>query len=112
MLIAVGMYLPIDTSFAIFLGGIFKSILERRLEKKKIAGEDKERVANTGTLLASGLIAGEALIGIAFAALAFFEVGLLEVFKQPSYLLALAGILALGGFLVVRAMSGAGRKAA
>ncbi|MCJ7564017.1 MAG: oligopeptide transporter, OPT family [Candidatus Aminicenantes bacterium] len=112
MLIAVGMYLPIDTSFAIFLGGIFKSILERRLEKKKIVGEDKERVANTGTLLASGLIAGEALIGIVFAALAFFEIGLFEIFKRPSYLLALAGILALGGFLVVRAMSGAVRKAA
>jgi putative OPT family oligopeptide transporter len=112
MLIAVGMYLPIDTSFAIFLGGIFKSILERRLEKKKIVGEDKERVANTGTLLASGLIAGEALIGIVFAALAFFEIGLFEIFKRPSYLLALAGILALGGFLVVRAMSGSVRKAA
>ena len=112
MLIAVGMYLPIDTSFAIFLGGIFKSILERRLEKKKIAGEDKERVVNTGTLLASGLIAGEALIGIAFAALAFFEIGLFEIFKQPSYLLGLVGILGLGGFLVVRAMSCAGRKAA
>jgi uncharacterized oligopeptide transporter (OPT) family protein len=112
MLIAVGMYLPIDTSFAIFLGGIFKSILERRLEKKKIAGEDRERVVNTGTLLASGLIAGEALIGIVFAALAFFEIGLLEAFKQPSYLLAMAGILALGAFLVVRAMSGVGRKAA
>jgi uncharacterized oligopeptide transporter (OPT) family protein len=112
MLIAVGMYLPIDTSFAIFLGGIFKSILDRRLEKKKIAGEDKERVVNTGTLLASGLIAGEALIGIVFAALAFFEIGLFEIFKRPSYLLALVGILALGGFLVVRAMSGSVRKAA
>ncbi len=112
MLIAVGMYLPIDTSFAIFLGGIFKSILERRLEKKKTAAEDKDRATNTGTLLASGLIAGEALIGIVFAALAFLEVELFEFFKQPSYLVALAGILTLGGFLVIQAMKGAGRKAA
>ena len=33
MLIAVGMYLPIDTSFAIFLGGAFKHLLERKMEK-------------------------------------------------------------------------------
>ena len=104
MLIAVGMYLPIDTSFAIFLGGIFRSILDRRLEKKKIGGVEKERAANTGTLLASGMIAGEALIGIVFAALAFFEVKMLEVFGKPSYLIALAGILGLGAFLVVRSL--------
>ena len=104
MLIAVGMYLPIDTSFAIFLGGVFKSILERRMEKKKIAGEGKERATNTGTLLASGLIAGEALIGIVFAVLAFLEVKLLSVFGKPSYLIALAGILALGAFLVLRSV--------
>jgi len=104
MLIAVGMYLPIDTSFAIFLGGVFKSVLERRMEKKKIAGEEKDRATNTGTLLASGLIAGEALIGIVFAILAFLEIKLLEVFGKPSYLVALAGILGLGSFLVIRSL--------
>jgi uncharacterized oligopeptide transporter (OPT) family protein len=104
MLIAVGMYLPIDTSFAIFLGGIFKALVEKRMEAKKIGGEAKERVTNTGTLLASGLIAGEALIGILFATLAFAEVELFTVFKNPSYLLALVGILALGAFLVIRSL--------
>lgn len=109
MLIAVGMYLPIDTSFAIFLGGAFKALLERRAEKRAIDGEGKEKVANTGTLLASGLIAGEALIGIVFAALAFFEVGLFRVFKNPPYLIGLAGILAIGAFLVARSIRG-GRR--
>ncbi len=112
MLIAVGMYLPIDTSFAIFLGGVFKFILEKRLEKRKIEGPAKERAVNTGTLLASGLIAGEALIGILFAALAFFEIGLFEAFDKPSYLLALAGILALGAFLVARAVRAAKARTA
>jgi len=112
MLIAVGMYLPIDTSFAIFLGGVFKAILEKRMETKKIGGEDKDRVINTGTLLSSGLITGEALIGILFAALAFAEVEIFQVFKNPSYLLGLAGLAILGSFLVVRALSAAGRKAA
>jgi len=104
MLIAVGMYLPIDTSFAIFLGGAFKHFLERRMEKRQLGAEDREKAGNTGTLFSSGLIAGEALIGIVFAALAFFEVGLFEVFKRPPYWLGLIGILALGAFLVMRSM--------
>ncbi len=112
MLIAVGMYLPIETSFAIFAGGVFKSIVENRLAAKKIEGEDKERVTNSGTLLASGLIAGEALIGIIFAAVAFAEVELPRIFRAPSYALGLAGLLVLGAFLVVRSLGAARRRPA
>ncbi|MBC7365116.1 MAG: OPT/YSL family transporter [Candidatus Aminicenantes bacterium] len=104
MLIAVGMYLPIDTSFAIFLGGVFKGILEKAIEKRKLEPAEKERVTNQGTLLASGLIAGEAIIGIFFATLAFAEVKILHVFSSPSYLLSLVGIAALGLFLVWRSL--------
>lgn len=102
MLIAVGMYLPIDTSFAIFLGGLFKALLEKVSEAKKFGSEKKERVNNLGTLLASGLIAGEALIGIVFATLAFAEVELPSIFRHPSYLLSLIILSALGLFLVGR----------
>jgi len=109
MLIAVGMYLPIDTSFAIFLGGVFKSILDKRMDKRKSEGEVKDRVNNTGTLLASGLIAGEALIGILFAALAFAEVEIFQVFKKPSYLAGLIGLGILGSFLVYRSSRASGR---
>lgn len=104
MLIAVGMYLPIDTSFAIFLGGIFKALLEKRITARKLAAEDKERATNRGTLLASGLIAGEAIIGIVFATLAFAEVGFLQVFTHPSYLLSLVGLAAIGLFLVFHSL--------
>ncbi len=112
MLVAVGMYLPIETSFAIFAGGVFKSIAENRLAANKIEGEGKERATNTGTLLASGLIAGEALIGIIFAALAFAEVELPRIFRAPSYALGLAGLLVLGVFLVVRSLGAARRRPA
>ena len=56
MLIAVGMYLPFETTSAIFLGGVIRWAADRH-------GADQEK----GTLLASGLIAGEAIIGILLA---------------------------------------------
>ena len=36
MLIAVGMYLPLETTFAIFLGGLVKGIVDNIVEKRKL----------------------------------------------------------------------------
>ena len=69
MLIAVGMYLPFSTTFAIFTGGMLKALVNRVLAKKNIGATGKERTGSTGTLLASGLIAGEALTGVLLAGL-------------------------------------------
>jgi putative OPT family oligopeptide transporter len=65
MLIAVGMYLPLYTTFAIFIGGIIKWIADSLMNKQNL---NKERFENTGILIASGLIAGQALMGIIIAA--------------------------------------------
>ncbi|UCF04148.1 MAG: oligopeptide transporter, OPT family [bacterium] len=65
MLIAVGMYLPLYTTFAIFIGGIIKWVTDQIREKRNL---NRERSENTGILLASGLIAGQALMGIIIAA--------------------------------------------
>jgi len=69
MLIAVGMYLPFNTTFAIFIGGIIKFIVDKMAEKRIKNEGDKEKIENTGILLASGLVAGEALMGIILAVL-------------------------------------------
>ena len=65
MLIAVGMYLPFDTTSAIFLGGFIQWTGARWIaslpEDRRTGAEEK------GTLLASGLIAGEAIMGILLA---------------------------------------------
>jgi putative OPT family oligopeptide transporter len=100
MLVSVGMYLPIETSFAIFVGGLFKGLVDRLAARRELSAGERERVTNRGTLLASGLIAGEALIGILFAALAFAEVPLPTVFAVPSYVASLIGLTALGAGLV------------
>ncbi|MEI7727458.1 MAG: oligopeptide transporter, OPT family, partial [Bacteroidota bacterium] len=61
MLVSVGMYLPIETTFAIFVGGLIKGAVEMYSEKRNHNAAQKVRVENTGVLLASGMIAGEAL---------------------------------------------------
>ena len=100
MLVSVGMYLPIETSFAIFAGGMFKGLLERTAERRKWEKPSREHAENTGTLIASGLIAGEAIVGILFAALAFADVGLPQAFASPSYLASIACLAAVGAILV------------
>jgi len=59
MLVSVGMYLPIETTFAIFVGGLIKGAVDMFTEKRKYNDAQKVRVENTGVLLASGLIAGK-----------------------------------------------------
>src|SRR5215475_5920963 len=69
MLFAVGMYLPLGTTFAIFVGGILRWVTDRLRDKRNINDAQKARVDNAGVLMASGLIAGEALCGIAVASI-------------------------------------------
>ena len=70
MLVAVGMYLPLQTTFAIFVGGVIKGIVERVSTVRQFNDAQKARIENIGVLLAAGLIAGEALIGLLFAGFA------------------------------------------
>jgi uncharacterized oligopeptide transporter (OPT) family protein len=65
MLIAVGMYLPFRTVSAIFVGGALKWLCERLVARR--AAEARAQVEERGTLLASGMIAGEAIVGILLA---------------------------------------------
>lgn len=60
---AVGLYLPIHLTSPIMVGGIIKGIIERRTKSKTEFKEKNER----GILLASGYIAGEALMGVIIA---------------------------------------------
>jgi putative OPT family oligopeptide transporter len=68
MLFAVGMYLPLETTFAIFVGGLIRGFVDRQAEKRGLNAAQKARVENAGVLTASGLIAGEALMGLGVAA--------------------------------------------
>jgi putative OPT family oligopeptide transporter len=73
MLIAVGMYLPLETTSAIFVGGLIKGLADIAAARAAARREDKAgakaQFEERGTLLASGLIAGEAITGILLAVL-------------------------------------------
>jgi len=101
MLVSVGMYLPLGTTFAIFVGGLIKGVVERINAKKQFNDAQKSRVENNGILIAAGLIAGEALIGLLFAGLAFFEIPVFHIFEEPSFYISLI-ILALIAWVLIR----------
>jgi len=69
MLFSVGMYLPLETTFAIFVGGVIRWITDSLRDRRGFNDAQKARVDNAGVLTASGLIAGEALCGLVIAAI-------------------------------------------
>jgi hypothetical protein len=101
MLFAVGMYLPLETTFAIFLGGVIRWITDSRREKGGFNEAQKARVENAGILTASGLIAGEALAGLLVATFRFFEWPIPKIFETPSIITGFV-VLILLAFLMVR----------
>jgi putative OPT family oligopeptide transporter len=101
MLIAVGMYLPLETTFAVFVGGAIRYAVDRLGAKRKLNEPQKIRVENNGILLASGLIAGEALMGLFIAALAFFHITMPEIFENPTAWVGYI-ILALLAFYLIK----------
>ncbi|GMU94784.1 MULTISPECIES: OPT family oligopeptide transporter [Ignavibacterium] len=109
MLVCVGMYLPLETSFAIFIGGLIKGILDKFSERKKLNDAQKARVENNGVLLASGLIAGEALVGLLFAFFAVVEIQTPRIFEAPSFLVSLLVFVVVGYILINTPLKNAGR---
>jgi putative OPT family oligopeptide transporter len=67
MLIAVGMYLPFGSTSAIFVGGLIAWMLSRTLTARAASAAAVTRATNTGVLLSSGFIAGEALMAVLLA---------------------------------------------
>ena len=67
MLVAVGMYLPFETTFAIFVGGVFRAIGDWLAKRRGFNSAQMARVENAGVLSASGLIVGESLLGLVWA---------------------------------------------
>jgi putative OPT family oligopeptide transporter len=67
---AVGAYLPLSTTFPIWIGGQMKALVDSvRRKKEGVAGEESE--LSSGMLYATGLVAGGSLGGVLIALVAF-----------------------------------------
>ncbi len=95
--VAVGIYLPVELAVPIFLGGLL-SWLARRAR----GGE----AARTGSLLAAGLITGEALLGI-FIAVVIVATGDKTPLALPFSAGSWLGMLALAAVAVLLYRAGA-----
>jgi len=100
MLVSVGMYLPLETTFAIFLGGLIKGIVDMIVKKRNYADAQKERIENIGILLASGFVAGEALTKLGFAPFRIAEIPLPEIFKDPPLVIGFAVLVLIAIILI------------
>ncbi len=91
--VAIGIYLPIHLNAGVMLGGLMRLLVEKR----KYASEDeKESCIQSGILYASGLIAGEGVVGILLAVFAVLGIGL-----DISGVISLGNIGGLIAFAVV-----------
>ncbi|HET8645723.1 MAG TPA: OPT/YSL family transporter, partial [Vicinamibacteria bacterium] len=61
---AVGMYLPLESTTPVFLGGLARKFVDRR------RGSESESDAGPGVLFSSGLVAGGSIMGLFAVALA------------------------------------------
>jgi hypothetical protein len=64
---AVGIYLPLETTTPVFLGGLARHLVDWR------RGSEAESEAGSGVLYSSGLVAGGSIVGLLAVALAAEE---------------------------------------
>lgn len=98
--VAVGAYLPIATSATMFMGGILRWIIDRRLSPEERHSADAD--SGPGVLFSSGLIAGGAITGVVLAALQ--AKGLDTAIDQSKTIGSSSGVLAIAVYVLLLAV--------
>jgi hypothetical protein len=70
---AVGAYLSIATTLAIFVGGVVRWMVDRAVAKSSGRSAETESDVSPGSLYASGLIAAGGIVGLLGVALKYYE---------------------------------------
>lgn len=109
MLFSVGMYLPLGTTFAIFVGGIIRWVTDILRDRRGLNDAQKARVDNAGVLTASGLIAGEALCGLVIAGLVGSGKDVTLMHWTPSIWMAVGALVVLVFAMIQVPLANAGR---
>lgn len=109
MLVAIGMYLPLGTTFAIFVGGMIRWLTDELSVRRNFNEAQRARVESVGILAASGLIAGEALVGLVTAGFNFVKGRIPALFAEPSYVAGFVVLILMAYVLVKVPLANAGR---
>jgi putative OPT family oligopeptide transporter len=109
MPLAVGMYLPWTVTFPILLGGLICRFVQRRSLLRGDSPEVCQTVLYRGLLFSSGLVAGEAIMGILIAVLMMTQLRmpLFESWAKgglPVDLVSLAALAAVMGLLLRKSL--------
>jgi len=109
----VGMYLPFETTFAIFLGGVFRALGDWLAKRRSFNPAQMARAENAGVLTASGLIVGESLMGLVWAGVvAIYKARNWgeppQIFHHPLYLVGLAVMAGLAALMIIIPLSSGG----
>jgi putative OPT family oligopeptide transporter len=101
MPLAVGMYLPWTVTFPILIGGVVYKWVDSRSAARGDSPEQRLKAIHGGLLFSSGLVAGEAIMGILIAVLVMLqlEIPLLSGWLSGGVLVDLVSLAAL--FVVI-----------
>lgn len=108
MLFSVGMYLPFGTTFTIFVGGMIRVLADFLARRRGFNEAQLARVENAGVLTASGLIAGEALVGLIWSGMQFLPADYIPNFHNHNYAIGVAVIVGLALLMIRLPLSNAG----
>ena len=108
MLVAIGMYLPISITSAIFIGGVIRWVADLIRKRRGLNEAQGARVENVGVLVASGLIAGEALAGLVTGWFNYKYGSLPELVKNPSYLIGVVVMAGIAWLMIQLPLANAG----
>lgn len=99
--VAVGMYLPLEVTVPILLGGLVTYAVNRTLAARRATEEERSASERRGLLFASGIITGEALVGILLAIpfAVYQSTDVLAVGNVPQGVQTLLGLAGAAGFL-------------
>jgi OPT family oligopeptide transporter len=98
---AVGAYLPLSTTLPIFAGGVLKKLVDLGAKKRGQSAEDND--LGSGSLFATGLVAGGALAGVIVALLSIPE-PIYNALQKISQEHALTQALGEGGYQILGAL--------
>jgi OPT family oligopeptide transporter len=111
---AIGVYLPLSTTLPIFIGGAIRGLVQSLKKRRGDVINEQEEELERGSLFATGLVAGGALLGVIFALLSRVpaianamnnmsaEKGVVRFLGSGGYMLLGVAFFAFMGFVLYR----------